>query len=305
MGKRLSLDEKTVRVRVRRLEESGFVKYYQASPSLALFGLRHVSLFRLEALNLATKFAVIRGLDGVSRLVESSDFLGPSMTVSVAGATPEEARAEADRLAAHYELGTTMIGDRAIAPPSSGMDLLDWKIIKALRYDAKSGDKALAEALSVTQRMVGYRVSKLLGSGAIRIRAVIDPKMQAGLVFYELEIHTEADRQRSISRWLNERYGSRLWQMASPTVGVLLASLFCFTLAEPEESVVEALSQRGVKRCTPFVLKEVIEPKRPNWIDSLIDFRIASQTKEQGARRPGGRASTRPALYEPVFRRGS
>jgi DNA-binding Lrp family transcriptional regulator len=36
MGKKLGLDEKTVRSRVNRMEESGFIKYYQATPSLAL-----------------------------------------------------------------------------------------------------------------------------------------------------------------------------------------------------------------------------------------------------------------------------
>ena len=58
---------------------------------------------------------------------------------------------------------------------------------------------------------------------------------------------------------------------------VILASLFCFTIAEPEESVIEALKLEGVKRCQLFILKEVIEPKRPNWIDSLIESRLQSQ----------------------------
>ena len=65
--------------------------------------------------------------------------------------------------------------------------------------------------------------------------------------------------------------------MSGPTADVILASLFCFTIAEPEESVIEALKLEGVKRCLLFILKEVIEPKRPNWIDSLIEFRLQPQ----------------------------
>ncbi|MGH9918714.1 MAG: hypothetical protein ACRD6W_07595, partial [Nitrososphaerales archaeon] len=259
---------------------SGFVKYYQATPSLALFGMRHVGTFRFEALNLATKYALIGRLNDLPRLVESSDYLGPSVKVSIAGETREEAKEGADALAANYELETVALGDRALASPASRLDILDWQIIKALRYDAKFGDREIANVLSVTERMVGYRLSKLLGSGAVTVRAVIDPQRQAGLVFYELEMHVDPERRASASRWIKERSGLRLWNLASPTPGVLLASLFGFTLAEPEESVMLALKQDGVKRCVLFILKEVTEPRPPNWVDSLIDLRIASRAEE-------------------------
>ncbi|HEY6282842.1 MAG TPA: winged helix-turn-helix transcriptional regulator [Nitrososphaerales archaeon] len=277
MGRKLVLDEKTVRVRVNRMEESGFIKYYQASPNLAFFGMRTVSLFRFEALNLTTKYAVINHLDEIPRLVESSDYFGTVLAASIAGATPEEAKSQAEDLALQYELSTTKLGSRGIREPSSQLDTLDWQIVRELRYDAKSTDKDLAEALSVTQRMIGYRVSKLLESGAVQMRAVIDPQRQAGLVFYELELLVDSHKQGTISRWLKEKHGEKIWNIRSLTEEVVLASLFCFTLAEPETSVIEALGQEGVKRCLLFVLKEVIEPKRPNWVDSLVDLRMTAQ----------------------------
>ena len=280
LGKKLGLDKKTVRVRVNRMEESGFIKYYQATPNLALFGMRVISLFRFEALNLPTKNAIVNHLHGVPRLVEATDYLGPFLTGSMAGSTREEARNGADYLASRYELGTVALGSRAIKGPVSRIDNLDWHIIRGLRYDARSSDKDLAEALSVTQRMVGYRVSKLLRSGAIRTKAVIDPQKQAGLVFYELELAIDPERRGAISRWLKEKHGNRLWNLNSPMADIILASLFCFTIAEPEESVIEALKLEGVRRCLLFILKEVIEPKRPNWIDSLIESRLQSPDTE-------------------------
>lgn len=278
MGKKLGLDEKTVRLRVGRLEDSGFIKYYQASPHLGFFGMKCVSLFRFEALNLATKHALVGKLHDVPRLVESSDYLGPFIAGSVAGATPEEAEGQAEELATRYELSIEPLGTRAVGLAPSRLDRLDWQIVRELRYDAKSGDVDLADRLSVTQRMVGYRVSKLLGSGAIRIRAVINPQRQAGLVFYELELHVEAERQNALSRWLKENNGDRLWNLASPAPGILLASLFGFTLAEPEESMIRAQAQLGVRRCLLFILKEVMEPQRPNWIDALIELRMNWQS---------------------------
>ena len=274
IGKKLRLDEKTVRARVGRMEESGFVKYYQASPNLGLFGMHAVSLYRFEALNLSTKFAVIRGLNEVPRLVESSDYLGPSLTASIAGATHEETRREADRLTNQYELSMVYLGSTSVRRAQARLDGLDWQIVKGLRYDARTSDKDLAERLAVTVRMVGYRVSKLLNSGAIEIRAVINPQKQAGLVFYELEVFTDPQRQDQVSRWLSQHFGDRLWNLVSRPGGVILASLFCFSMAEPEVSVVEVGGKDGVTRCLLFMLKEVIEPKKPNWVDSLIELRI-------------------------------
>ena len=89
--------------------------------------------------------------------------------------------------------------------------------------------------------MVGYRVSKLLRSGAIRTKAVIDPQKQAGLLFYELELTITPERRGAISRLLEERHGDKLWNLNSPTAEMILASLFSFTISEPEESAVEAL----------------------------------------------------------------
>ncbi len=274
LGKKLGLDKKTVRTRVNRMEESGFIKYYQAMPNLGLFGMRVVSLFRFEALNLSTKNAIVNRLHEVPRLVEASDYLGPFLTGSIAGATREETRNGADYLASRYELGTVTLGSRTIEPPVSQLDNLDWQVIKGLRYDAKSSDRDLAEAMSVTERMVGYRISKMLRSGAIRTKAVIDPRKQAGLVFYQLELAIDPQRRGAISESLREACRDTLWNLSSPTADMILAGLFGFTIAEPEESAVEALRLEGVRRCMLFILKEVIEPKRPNWIDAQIESRL-------------------------------
>jgi DNA-binding Lrp family transcriptional regulator len=277
LGKKLGLDKKTVRVRVNRMEESGFIKYYQAMPNLALFGMHIISHFRFETLNLPTKNAVVSHFHEVPGLVEASDYLGPFLTGSMAGATREEAMKGSAYLASRYELGSVVLGSRTIKEPASRVDNLDWQIIKGMRYDARSSDRELAESLSVTERVVGYRISKLLRSGAISTKAVIDPRRQAGLVFYELELTIDPQRRGAISSWLKEKHGDQLWNLGSPMADMILANLFGFTIAEPEESVIDVLKLEGVKRCQLFILKEVIEPKRPNWIDTMIDSRLQTQ----------------------------
>lgn len=61
IGRKLGLDEKTVRVRVKKMEDDGFIKYYQAVPSLALFNLASANRYHVEALNITTKHRVVEG----------------------------------------------------------------------------------------------------------------------------------------------------------------------------------------------------------------------------------------------------
>src|SRR4030095_9474805 len=59
IGRKLGLDEKTVRLRVKKMENDGFIKYYQAMPSLALFQLKTTNTYRFEALNITTKHLLV------------------------------------------------------------------------------------------------------------------------------------------------------------------------------------------------------------------------------------------------------
>jgi len=277
IGRKLGLDEKTVRVRVNKMEEDGFIKYYQAMPSLVLFNLNRINSYRFEAVNIVTKHRVIEDLPGVPYIIEAIDYLGQVISVSIAGTTSEHIEGVVAKLANRFELSRMILGKHSLKEPALLPDKLDWQIIQKLRYDALSSLKDLSESLSVTPRMIEYRITKLLDSGALQIRAIINTQKQEGLIFYELEMLIDEPRQFEVVKKLSEMYGEKLWSVrTSATVGVLLANFFGFTLAEPEDAAVNALRLEGVRSCSIFIFKETIEPQRPNWMDNLIEQKILS-----------------------------
>ena len=275
IGRKLGLDEKTVRVRIKRMEDSGFIKYYQAMPSLALLGFRSVSLYRFEAINLTTKNRVLKAVHGTPHTVEAFDYIGPVVAVDIAGETTGDVKGTADGIAARFELTEQNLGERAVRDPHVALDRTDWQLIQTLRYNARSTTKDVAKSLSMTPRMTEYRIRKLLDSGALIIRAVINTQKQEGLIFYELEISVQEPKRMAVVDRLRDKHGEKLLSVSSPDPGLVLASLFGFTLNEPEESVVSALELEGVKYCSLLILKEVIEPMRPNWVDRLIEQKLA------------------------------
>ncbi len=275
IGKKLGLDEKTVRVRIKGMEDDGFIKYYQATPSLALFELKTLRFCRFEAYNIATKYGVLDSVQRMPRVVEVFDYLGPAVVVSIAGHSSESIQQVADEIAKRFELTKVNLGDHAMREPVARLDRLDWQLVQRLRYDARSNTKDVSEALSITPRMADYRIKKLLDSGALSVRAMIDTQKQQGLIFYELEMSVDAAKADSVIGRITERYGDRVWSLQT-IEGVLLVKLFAFTLGEPEEAAMDSMKLEGVRRCSPFILKEIVEPQRPSWIDAFIQEKIAS-----------------------------
>ena len=280
IGRKLGLDEKTVRVRVKKMEDDGFIKYYQAMPSLALFQLKNVNTYRFEALNIATKHRVIEHIQELPFIVEAIDYLGQVVSVSISGTSSEEIDQMVSGLVNRFELYKWILGSRVIKEPVSVADRLDWQIIQQLRYDALSGVKELSESLSITQRMVEYRIKKLLGSDMLLVRAIINSQKQQGLIFYELEMSVDETKQYEVIKRLSEIYAEKLWSVRTLAAGVLLANFFAFTLAEPEEAYVNTLKLEGVRSCSLFIFKETLEPKRPNWMDGLIEQKIVSSSSK-------------------------
>ncbi len=276
IGRKLGLDEKTVRVRVRKMEDEGFIKYYQAMPSLALFQLKNMNTYRFEALNITTKRRVIEYVQRLPFIVEAIDYLGQVVSVSISGTSSEETDQVAAVLANRFELYKWILGSRTIKEPVSVADRLDWQIIQKLRYDGLSGVKELSESLSITPRMVEYRIKKLLGSGMLLIRAIVNSQRQQGLIFYELEMSVDETKQYNVIKQLSEIYAEKLWSVRTLTTEVLLGNFFAFTLAEPEDVYVNTLKLEGVRSCSLYIFKETVEPKRPNWMDRLIEEKIAS-----------------------------
>lgn len=247
IGRKLGLDEKTVRARVKKMENDGFIQYYQVMPNLALFQLKNMNTYRFEALNIATKHRVMKYIQELPFIVEASDYLGQVASISIPGTSSEEIDQVASGLANRFELYKWILGSSIIKEPVSIADRLDWQIIQELRYDALSGVKELSDSLSITPRMVEYRIKKLLGSGMLLVRAIINSQKQQGLIFYELEISVDERKQYDVIKRLSEIYAEKLWSVRTLAAGILLGNFFAFTLAEPEEAYVNTLKLEGVK----------------------------------------------------------
>ncbi|MCI4365731.1 MAG: winged helix-turn-helix transcriptional regulator [Thermoplasmata archaeon] len=270
IARSLGLDEKTVRLRLRRLEEEGFIKYYQAAPDLALLGMSEEVTCRFEAVNVPTKLAALHFAQEQEGMVEALDFLGGGFVVTAAGADLDQALDLHRRIAHRFELDRYEQGRRRLTPVDARLLPLDWKIIERMRYDARAPITEVAGAIGVTTRMVRYRLGRIRASGSVTIRPMIDAGRQRGVVLYRLVITTPTAAREEVLARLRRRMGASIWAVRVSLAGPLLVDMFGASLAEPEESLVQVLEVPEVQACAALTLKEILEPPHENWVDRRI-----------------------------------
>lgn len=276
IGRKLGISEKTIRLRIKGMEEEGFVKYYQAVPNLALFGIGAVSMCGFETPDLGSKERAIEYLRRAPMVVEIIDFLGPGFSATLAGNSNDAILSQAADLVRELKL-KGMFGaiPRRMADFELKPSRTDWLLIQQLRYDALRPTVEICSAIGMTRRMADYRILKLLESRVFFVRAVKNPRKMRGIIFYGLNLFIDETWKTKIVDKLHEIHGERIWMVQSPKSGILAVNLFAFKIDEPEESLHQALRLEGVRSGTSLIAKEDIEPDRPSWLDRLIKEKAA------------------------------
>jgi DNA-binding Lrp family transcriptional regulator len=283
----LKLDEKTVRLRLRRMEEESFIKYYQVAPDLTLLGMAVESTCRFEAVNLATKVAALRSAGALPGMVEALDFLGPSFVVTIAGPTLEEAIEVQKHLAHRFELERYEEGRRELTPCRQRLGALDWRIVERMRFDAHAPLHDVASELGITPRMVRYRLDRMRTSGAVAIRPIINSRALKGLVLFRLLLTFGPARQSAVLENLQQRLGGSTWATRFPLAGPVIVDMFGTSVADPEDAALRSLELPGVEACRALVLKEVLEPARGTWVDLKISELATGRATPVAAHRGG------------------
>jgi DNA-binding Lrp family transcriptional regulator len=274
IGVKLGVDEKTVRLRTRKMEREGFIRYYQAIPNLGLFGRPLLCAYGFRAPTVLEKQNALRLLKDSDGVVDIADCLGEACGVTLSASSEEEAETMVKRMGESVGFpGMKLFPPRALSSVSSSLDGIDWAIMKALRYDALRRTDEVSDQLGLTYRTVEYRIAKLLDSQLLFIRAMINSGDSKGILFYFLVLELEDVTRADLKQEIMDAYSERTWLTFSPPGPMLVLNLFATSVGEPEDRLLEVQSRPGVKNASVTIFKGWVEPTRPNWIDKVLDLR--------------------------------
>lgn len=271
IAKRLRIDLKTVKARVTRMEEQGFIHSYQIVPNLGLFGLR-ADGYLYRVVDVEAKQEALKRVEGVEGLLEIHDFMGSEACVDMTYASAEE-------LASKLRRVSDLTGDRApvqfyarhLPGLQRTLSRLDWRIMRALRGRANRPLADVADELGLSLKTVRRRFDRMAHEGSFFIVPMLNPARALGIVLFELLVYAAPDAPPSTSHELlasldhNYVYHYVPSSRALGTFGVLL---FADSTAQVEELRQRVRGIRGVTRVEALLFRGWAD--HSGWIDQRI-----------------------------------
>ncbi len=277
IAKKVGADGNTVKLRLKRMKEGGFIRYFQIYPNLRLLGLQDAA-YEFELPDVVEKNTIIEKCSLVDGVTEIHNFIGSHICIDF---SYSDNREEARRLGLFRSLtgcnAPERFYERTMPPVEIDLSNLDWRILKALRYNAFKPLSKVAEELGLSAKTVRRRFERMVQHGAVIIVPIVNPADIPNTITHVLLLYpAPAKREEVLHRALQEFIGSCFLSRTSPP-GNAMFCLAARTLAETEENLIRARRLDGMKDVKLLVLKEIREYTQ--WVDSAIDQKIKETTR--------------------------
>jgi DNA-binding Lrp family transcriptional regulator len=281
IARKVGADGNTVKARISKMKKNGFIKYFQIYPNYQLLGING-SAYLFELDDVLEKYEIIEKCSLVDGVVEIHNFIGSNICIDF---TYQDSRDERRRLDLFCELtrcaSPEKFYDRVM--PHLGVDNMtnsDWRIIKALRYDAFKPLPKVAKELGLTVKTVRNRFERMVQNNAVIIVPMVNPAAIPDTITYSLLIYPLPSKKESVKQRAMEEFENSCFLVEDSSIHAnAMLCLAARTLSETEDSLIRARKIEGMLNAKLLVLKEMKEYTQ--WIDSAIDRKIAETTKQE------------------------
>jgi len=279
VAKSLGVDVRTVKARVARFEEDGFVVRYQLLPNYNALGLS-CSTYAFRFDDPARKKEAEQKAKTVPEVSQVMEMVN-TLLATVLFKEPEGLRSAVERLT---ELCR---GDEVIKAYDTNMPFVasrlnstDWRIMKSLRNDALKPSEEIARELGVTRRAVNYRLERLVESRAFFVVPMLDMRKVTNIIFYTLVFFVDEslDRGEVVDR-ITKAFGEKSFYRIVNSTGVIVFGMFGHGIGEPEANYRKAAELRGVSRAILEYTLGIYDC--PAVIDDAIEEKIAESKKRR------------------------
>ncbi len=271
IGAQLGVEPETVKARLARMEDAGFIRFYQMYPNFQHLGLR-ASAYLFSVPDEDRKAEAIRKIEPVDGLVEIHNFLGPEVCVDLSYRNPTELSKKL-RLLSEFtgDPAPRPLYDRQMPEVERPLDRFDWRILKALRYHGRRSLSEIAEETQASVRTVRRRFERMAREGSLFIVPAVDAAKAAGIVLYELLFYTHPGAERSSMGRILEAYADRYMYHYVPTsdaLGNFDVLLYAESMSEIETMRLRGREVPGVAKVASLVFRGWTE--YTDWIDAAI-----------------------------------
>ena len=270
VAKGLSIDEETVRNRLRRMNEVGFLQGWQLIVNPVLLG-REAAVVELSVGDSVSKTEAISRLNLLEGVTLIEDFYGKDLAVHILYENDDRLTRQVQLVASICDCPTPVSWRLGFPPCRLAPTKTDWRIIQELRGDARGRLSDVARRLHISTRTVKRRMEHLVNGNAF----YLDPLLNVGKVGgvrCRFWIVCEANRKQSV----DAKVLSQLSRIISTHTAPPEHSVFVVHCANASE--VQDISQwlgklEGVKEVRSNIDVEHIHVQR--WLIGEIENRLS------------------------------
>lgn len=278
LAQRLKESPRLVKDRMARLEREGIIRAFEVQPNLVHLGLAsRTYAFPFE--ERAARAEIIQRLQKVEGVFAVIDYLTGWITVTLAFANEVEEKRRLSEIGAILGgLGPETWFETETPPATRDPTRLDWRIMRALRGDARVSVADLAERVGVTTKTIQRHLDRLTAERAFSAFALLHERSMDELLLCSLVITVDMEKAGDAMGILHGKLLADAWAHCSAPLfqegvhyDLIAAPRTPRGLAELLEETTRIPGVVAVKGHLATSVRWV-----PGWIDAQMDAKIAS-----------------------------
>ncbi len=267
ISKRLGVDEETVRMRVIRAKERGFLPAWLVMVNPLLLNCReaHLTIEVREEASKADAISKIKMLDGVYYI---DDFRGREITVGMYYENGKSLARRVEQIETICESQKLALWDSPFQGPDLRMNRLDWRIIDAMGQDARRDLDEVAKLLGVSARTVQRRLSAMKEGRAIYLSRPPNVNVVGGLMCNFLIFCPDRGKKRAADEVILSTI-SRIGATDTLPEEYSTFGISCENFAEADKVTEKIKAVYGVESVRMRIVKDII------FVEDWLRYQIA------------------------------
>ena len=271
IAEKIGVDEETVRRRVKRARESGFLKGWKLFLNPHLIGLESTGM-QLDIDNEERKADVIKQVEQVNGVVILIDFHGRALRIILYFENETDLDRKIRQINSICGSSTLTRWQGGFPAVDLKMKRTDWEIVKAFRSDPRRSPSEVAGEVGVSTRTVKRRLTVMTENNSIFMLPELDYDKSLGVACDFLIICPDETKRNEVNKLMRQKLERVVFSLTD-VKGFSIFALICPNLSEGEEVQRWLKGLDGVSEVRVDIMRENILVGR--WLDQEIERQLS------------------------------
>ena len=282
MARKLQVDEVTVRNRIKRFQQSGFLKGWQLIVNPRLLGVRLAQVW-FDVRPASAKDELVRKLSLIHGVLAISDSYGSSLALVIMFESELSAKREVELIA---RMSNAPSLARANIPfPVCAIELThtDWRIIKAIQTNPRQSYSIISREVGTSQKTVKRRLRRMIQEKALFVIPSWNPRALDGAIIADLVVfYANPGSKTDLDNRIVSRFDALLVSTRLSDIEHGFFNLLIRNISEAKEILAWVNEQPGVGKAFIELVQDRIEVYES--FNERVDKKLTEASMSIGAR---------------------